>query len=140
MKGGLVASHAESKTERLAATFALKRAQFTEADGVEFSRTLAELSTKLDHATDLLQRLVRLAHPQGAALQFELTRRELEILNHLAEGLSNAEIAGKCWISENTVKFHLKNLFRKLTVRDRGQAMMIARDVVRRLDRPRDSG
>jgi DNA-binding NarL/FixJ family response regulator len=135
-----VASDAANKLERMAGTFASKGKLFTKADGVEFGRTLADLAAKLDRATDLLHQLVELAHPQGPGLQFELTRRELEILSHLANGLSNAEIASKCWISENTVKFHLKNLFRKLTVRDRGQAMMIARDVVRRLDYPRDSG
>ena len=133
--------HAESRLERIAADLASGRELLTKADGVEFGRTLADLASKLDRATDLLRQLVDLMHPQGAAApQLDLTRRELEILNHLADGLSNAEIAGKCWISENTVKFHLKNLFRKLTVRDRGQAMMIARDVVRRLDYPRVSG
>jgi two-component system, NarL family, response regulator LiaR len=134
-----VPSDATNKLERMAVTFASKGKVFTKADGVEFGRTLADLAAKLDRATDLLHQLVELVHPQEPGLQFELTRRELEILNHLANGLSNAEIASKCWISENTVKFHLKNLFRKLTVRDRGQAMMIARDVVRRLDYPRDS-
>ena len=120
--------------------FASRPETFTKADGVEFSRTLADLASKLELATDLLRQLVTLVHPQVPALKFELTRRELEILGHLADGLSNVEIARKCWITENTVKFHLKNLFRKLAVRDRGQAMMIARDVVRRLDYPRDSG
>jgi DNA-binding NarL/FixJ family response regulator len=135
-----VPSNAANKLERMAVTFASKGKVFTKADGAEFGRTLAGLAAKIDRATDLLHQLVEHVHPQEPRLQFELTRRELEILSHLANGLSNAEIARKCWISENTVKFHLKNLFRKLTVRDRGQAMMIARDVVRRLDYPRDSG
>lgn len=120
--------------------FASRPESFTKADGVEFSRTLADLASKLDRATDLLRQLVSLVHPQAPGLKVELTRRELEILGHLADGLSNVEIGRKCWITENTVKFHLKNLFRKLAVRDRGQAMMIARDVVRRLDYPRDAG
>jgi DNA-binding CsgD family transcriptional regulator len=130
---------AANKIERMVLNFAEGRELFTRADGEEFGRTLADLASKLERAADLLHQLVDLVHPQGPALKFELTRRELEILNHLAAGLSNAEIARKCWISENTVKFHLKNLFRKLAVRDRGQALMIARDVVRRLN-PRASG
>jgi DNA-binding CsgD family transcriptional regulator len=131
---------AAGKLEQMVINFASRPESFTKADGVEFSRTLADLAFKLDRATDLLRQLVSLVHPQQPALRFELTRRELEILGHLADGLSNVEIARKCWITENTVKFHLKNLFRKLAVRDRGQAMMIARDVVRRLDYPRDAG
>ena len=131
---------AANKNERMVVNLASKPELFSRENGIEFGRTLADLASKIDQATDLLRQLVEYVHPQGLALPIELTRRELEILNHLADGLSNTEIAGKCWISENTVKFHLKNLFRKLTVRDRGQAMMIARDVVRRLDYPRDSG
>jgi len=74
-----------------------------------------------------------LINPQVVAQDLHLTPRELEMLTHLADGSSNAEIAGKCWVSENTVKFHLKNVFRKLDVRDRGQAMMIARAINRKL-------
>jgi DNA-binding NarL/FixJ family response regulator len=138
--GGAVALNAAGKLEHMVVNFASNRESFTQADGAEFSRTLADLASKLDRATDLLRQLVSLVHPQEPALKLALTRRELEILGHLADGLSNVEIARKCWITENTVKFHLKNLFRKLAVRDRGQAMMIARDVVRRLDYSRDSG
>ncbi len=128
------------KIERMVLDFATRREHLTNADRAEFGRTLADLASKLERAADLLHQLVDLVHPQVPRLRFELTRRELEILSHLAAGLSNAEIAQMCWISENTVKFHMKNLFRKLTVHDRGQAMMIARDVVRRLDYPRDPG
>lgn len=38
-----------------------------------------------------------------------LTRREREILQLVAEGLSNAELARKVWVTEQTVKFHLSN-------------------------------
>jgi DNA-binding NarL/FixJ family response regulator len=51
-----------------------------------------------------------------------LTRRELEILNLVAEGLSNAELAKKLWITEQTVKFHLSNVYRKLEVSNRTEA------------------
>jgi DNA-binding CsgD family transcriptional regulator len=136
----VVIPDAESKLGQMVLNLAKRREHFTEAEGAEFGRTLTDLATKLERAAGLLHQLVELVRPQVGETKFDLTRRELEILNHLAAGLSNADIAQKCWISENTVKFHLKNLFRKLTVRDRGQAMMIARDVVRRLDYPRDSG
>ena len=51
-----------------------------------------------------------------------LTRRELEILQLVAEGLSNAELARKVWVTEQTVKFHLSNIYRKLSVSNRTEA------------------
>ncbi len=82
----------------------------------------------------LLRELVELVNPQALPADLHLAARELEIMGHLAEGRGNTEIAKQCWISENTVKFHLKNLFRKLGIRDRGQAMMIARAIHRKLN------
>ncbi|MGC2856525.1 response regulator transcription factor [Novispirillum sp. DQ9] len=52
-----------------------------------------------------------------------LTPRERELLAALAGGLTNAQIAGKLDISLNTVKFHLKNLYDKLGVSNRAQAV-----------------
>jgi DNA-binding NarL/FixJ family response regulator len=50
-----------------------------------------------------------------------LTPREREIVRHVALGLRNAEVARKLFISEETVKTHLNNIFRKVTVRDRAE-------------------
>lgn len=52
----------------------------------------------------------------------DLTRRELEILQLTAEGLSNAELARRFWVTEQTVKFHLSNVYRKLDVSNRTEA------------------
>jgi len=52
----------------------------------------------------------------------ELTRRELEILRLVAEGFSNAELAKMLWVTEQTVKFHLSNIYRKLNVSNRTEA------------------
>jgi DNA-binding NarL/FixJ family response regulator len=51
-----------------------------------------------------------------------LTRREFEILTLVAEGHSNAELARKLWVTEQTVKFHLSNIYRKLDVANRTEA------------------
>lgn len=56
----------------------------------------------------------------------ELTARELQVLQLAADGLSNKEIAGKLVISEKTVKNHIANIFSKLQVNDRTQAVLFA--------------
>jgi DNA-binding NarL/FixJ family response regulator len=55
-----------------------------------------------------------------------LTERELEVLTLVAHGLSNMEIAERIFISEGTVKTHIRRLFSKLDVRDRTQAVIFA--------------
>lgn len=59
-------------------------------------------------------------------LDSHLTRRELEILNQLSNGLSNFDIAKNLTISENTVKKHISNIFVKINVKDRTQATIYA--------------
>ena len=54
-----------------------------------------------------------------------LTRRELEILSSLAAGRTNKEIAAEKGVSTNTVKYHVRNLFDKLGVTNRGQAIAL---------------
>jgi len=55
-----------------------------------------------------------------------LTRRELEVVRLLAEGLSNREIAGRLGLAEVTVKLHLHNAFEKIGARSRADAVRIA--------------
>src|SRR5690606_18072523 len=61
-----------------------------------------------------------------------LTHRAKEILNKLRIGASNIEIARSLFISENTVKTHLYNLFKKIAVKNRTQAVSWANDNLRR--------
>jgi NarL family two-component system response regulator LiaR len=63
---------------------------------------------------------------EQAPLVDELTPRELEVLTLIAEGLPNREIAGELSISEKTVKNHINNIFSKLHLNDRSQAMLYA--------------
>ncbi|HEX5448200.1 MAG TPA: response regulator transcription factor [Candidatus Saccharimonadales bacterium] len=55
----------------------------------------------------------------------ELTNRENEILAATAEGLSNVQIAARFWITEQTIKFHLSNIYSKLGVRNRTEASAV---------------
>ena len=53
----------------------------------------------------------------------KLSEKELEIIKLLEKGLTNKSISSECNISENTVKFHLKNIFKKLNVHNRVEAI-----------------
>jgi DNA-binding NarL/FixJ family response regulator len=55
-----------------------------------------------------------------------LSRREHEVLNHLAKGLTNREIADALFIAEQTVKNHVSEIYAKLGVHDRAQALRLA--------------
>jgi DNA-binding NarL/FixJ family response regulator len=79
-------------------------------------------------AADLLQTVRRIfdkprteAATDGEAAR-GLTKRELEILRLVAEGHSNAQLARMLWVTEQTVKFHLSNIYRKLDVANRTEA------------------
>ncbi|MBN2863067.1 MAG: response regulator transcription factor [Bacteroidales bacterium] len=64
------------------------------------------------------------AEPGEMYQKWGLTERESEILYYLGIGYSNTGIAEKLFISENTVKFHIKNIYLKLDVKNRIQALL----------------
>jgi DNA-binding NarL/FixJ family response regulator len=56
----------------------------------------------------------------------DLTQREIEVLSQVAAGRRNREIGEKLFISEETVKVHIRHIMEKLSARDRTQAVAIA--------------
>ena len=65
---------------------------------------------------------------EGKLQELGVTRRELEILELIAGGMSNREIAAKLFVSENTVKTHSSRLFDKLSAKRRTQAVQIGKE------------
>jgi NarL family two-component system response regulator LiaR len=61
--------------------------------------------------------------------ELTITRRELEILELIASGMSNREIAEKLFVSENTVKTHSSRLFDKLGAKRRTQAVQLGKEL-----------
>ena len=80
--------------------------------------------------TVIIEKEVRIHDPHIGFVQNDdqlakmgLSQRELEVLRLMAEGLSNQEIAGRLFLSPNTIKTHSSRLFEKLDVRRRTQAV-----------------
>ena len=97
---------------------------------VQAVRTVAAGETLLAPTVTrrLVEHFVRGPEPGTAsrARFSELTERELEVLGLVAQGLSNAEIAGTLFLSEATVKTHVTRCLAKLGLRDRVQAVVLA--------------
>jgi ATP/maltotriose-dependent transcriptional regulator MalT len=86
---------------------------------------MAELSLEvLDEASEAG---VRRAEPSGGSRHGVLSPRELEVLSLVAEGFSNREIAGRLFITERTVRYHLTSIFGKLGADNRTRAVALAR-------------
>ncbi|MCD4789104.1 MAG: helix-turn-helix transcriptional regulator, partial [Bacteroidales bacterium] len=57
------------------------------------------------------------------SIKYELTERETEVLHLISEGMPNADIGKKIFVSTNTVKYHIKNIYLKLDVKNRVEAL-----------------
>ena len=65
--------------------------------------------------------------PEKAFIEkYSVTQREITVLKLVSEGLNNLEIAGKLFVCEETVKMNLKSIFRKLQIRNRTEAAVLA--------------
>lgn len=76
--------------------------------------------------TELIKEFSKSSEEHQVKGQSLLTQREIEVLELIAEGMLNKEIAAKLYISEKTVKNHVSNIFKKLNVSDRTQAAIYA--------------
>jgi DNA-binding NarL/FixJ family response regulator len=86
----------------------------------------AQLAAALRRATEepVQEAIGRAAKRLDSAIEEKgLTERELAVLRALGQGQSNKEIARTLWLAEQTVKFHLTNIYRKLDVRSRTEAV-----------------
>jgi DNA-binding CsgD family transcriptional regulator len=72
---------------------------------------------------------VEFARDQSKVDSLGITPRELEILELIAQGLSNKEIAARAYVSENTVKTHSSRVFDKLGARRRTQAVQLGKEL-----------
>jgi two-component system NarL family response regulator len=103
------------------------------ARGVVFKRFAIEtLMTAIDAVMDghvwlppALQAEIT-ARLRAPATDAPLTRREREIVRHVALGMRNAEVAERLGVTEGTIKTHLNNIFQKLALRDRVELTLYA--------------
>jgi DNA-binding CsgD family transcriptional regulator len=107
---------------RLIGTVNLARTSDTPAFSAE---NLADLSALCLHMSASLAALQTQATKFHSPLAIRLTPRELQIAELVAQGLTNASIGAKLWITEHTVKQALKRIFRKLQVSSRTQMVAL---------------
>lgn len=90
---------------------------------------LALKLTKPKQETIIVEKPVYISNSNGFILnektlqELGLSKRELEVLQLMADGLSNGEIAARLFVSLNTIKTHTSNLFEKMNVKRRTQAI-----------------
>jgi len=77
-------------------------------------------------AATMLDEVRRLEVPSTAEDDRVITKREEEVLQHIADGCSTPEVAERLYISQKTVKNHLASIYQKLDARDRTQAVLQA--------------
>lgn len=100
---------------------------------LEIALKLGRLSTDNERAqpaqADILT-FPRAVAPESPGIEASLTRREQDMLERIATGLSNMEIATLEYVTEQTVKFHLSNVYQKLGARNRTEASRMYLDAL----------
>ena len=86
----------------------------------EFRQIKAELEQYIAANQRLSQQQRKIEEPYLNGL----SDRQREIVNYLAEGLSNREMAERLFVSENTVKYHIKNIYQQLEIKSRKELLI----------------
>ncbi|HST85986.1 MAG TPA: LuxR family transcriptional regulator, partial [Kineosporiaceae bacterium] len=103
---------------------------FLEAPPRARAMAAAVLKRSLDASgwrTDLADRLDRARETAAATSELRVTRRERSVLEYLTTTMTHSQIAGQLFVSDNTLKSHCRNLYRKLGVNTRADAITVAR-------------
>ena len=110
--------------------YALKDIQPDELAQAVRSVARGEVLVQPQIASRLISRFGREGAGRGRPINMldRLTARELEVLRLLARGLRNKEIAARLYVSERTVNFHLANIYQKLNVSGRTEALSKAHE------------
>ena len=120
----VVISH-DTGNRRIDAAFAAGASAFV-AKGASMEDIAMAIKQSFEHSIHLAADRAAAVSARAADNDWDetvgLTDREREILQLVADGNSNADVARKLWITEQTVKFHLSNVYRKLDVSNRTQA------------------
>ena len=96
--------------------------------GIWLGLRLTQRNKKVEVREIMVATPVEFVRDQEKLELFGITPRELEVLQLIADGLSNKEIAVRVFVSENTIKTHLSRVFDKLGARRRTQAVQIAKE------------
>jgi DNA-binding NarL/FixJ family response regulator len=114
----LLSTHMDAASLALATTAGIDAAVRRTADGIRVGALVRDVI-----AGDVFQSFVDVSPDQhDAASPIALTGREVQVLRLVAAGEPNGAIAARLWITEQTVKFHLSNVYRKLGVANRTAA------------------
>jgi len=80
----------------------------------------------LDATRSVLSGMAGMRHKEGSSPRLSMSKRELDVLGLLSKGLTNKEIGERLFISQNTVRTHLVNIFRTIGVKTRTEASAYA--------------
>lgn len=106
--------------------YLLKDMDESELEGTLRALEAGEPALSRGLAAKILEEFGRVAREGPAKAESELTARERDVLQLVAEGSTNREVGERLHLSEHTVNFHMRNIFHKLHLRNRAQAVAYA--------------
>ena len=123
---GLVVLTMHSGDEQIFASLEAGASAFVGKDAPSVDVVKAARNAAISPGTFTSAGLAEAVVRRTSASSTRLSDRELEVLRHLADGSSTAEIAGRLYLSESTVKSHVQKIYQKLGAVNRAQALVTA--------------